>query len=53
MVEDMEYRLRSTLETIYFGKTKDIANELRQAFGAGELKKRQGLQQEIQRSLNK
>jgi len=53
MVEDMEYRLRSTLETIYFGKTKDIANELRQSVGAGELKKRQGLQQEIQRSLNK
>ena len=38
MVEDMEYKLRTTLETIYFGKTKDIANELRQAVGTSELK---------------
>ena len=53
MVEDMEYKLRQTLETIYFGKTKDIANELRQAVGAGVLRQRQGLQQEIHRSLNK
>jgi len=41
MVEDMEMKLRTTLETIYFGKTKDIVNELRQASGASVLNQRQ------------
>jgi capping protein (actin filament) muscle Z-line, beta len=41
MVEDMEMKLRTTLETIYFGKTKDIVNELRQASGASLLNQRQ------------
>jgi len=47
MVEGMENKLRSTLETIYFGKTKDIANELRQATSARELKRRMEVQQQI------
>ena len=29
MVEDMENKMRSTLNEIYFGKTKDIVNDLR------------------------
>jgi len=33
MVEDMEFKLRQTLETIYFGKTKDIVNNLRTVQG--------------------
>jgi capping protein beta len=44
MVEDMELKLRQTLETIYFGRTKDIANELRSQIAAGELAKRRQLQ---------
>lgn len=51
MVEDMESRLRSTLETIYFGKTKDIANELRSRIAAGELKKRREFQAQISSSM--
>lgn len=51
MVEDMELKLRQTLETIYFGKTKDIANELRNTTSAGELQKRRNFQQQITGSL--
>lgn len=29
MVEDMENKMRSTLNEIYFGKTKDIVNDVR------------------------
>lgn len=29
MVEDMENKIRNTLNEIYFGKTKDIVNGLR------------------------
>ena len=29
MVEDMENKMRNTLNEIYFGKTKDIVNDLR------------------------
>ena len=31
MVEDMENKIRQTLDSIYFGKTKDILNSLRNA----------------------
>lgn len=51
MVEDMEYKLRQTLETIYFGKTKDIANELRQAVGTSELKRRADITSKISGSM--
>jgi len=47
MVEDMELKLRQTLETIYFGKTKDIANELRNATSSAELRKRREFQAAI------
>jgi capping protein beta len=29
MIEDMENQMRSVLNAIYFGKTKDIVNDLR------------------------
>lgn len=29
LIEDMENKLRTALDTIYFGKTKDIASDLR------------------------
>lgn len=38
LVEDMEIKLRMTLETIYFGKTKDIANQLRSMMGSSVMK---------------
>jgi capping protein beta len=51
MVEDMELQLRNTLETIYFGKTMDIANELRQAHGVAAVKAREGAQRSIAGSV--
>ncbi len=47
MVEEMENKLRTTLEQIYFGKTKDIANELRSATSAATVNARKQLQQQI------
>jgi len=47
MIEDMELKLRTTLQTIYFGKTKDIVNELRQVVPVSVLKSRSALQQQI------
>jgi len=32
-IEDMEGKMRTSLNTIYFGKTKDIVNDLRVAKG--------------------
>jgi len=51
MVEEMELQLRRTLDTIYFGKTQDIVNDLRQSIPTGELKKRQMLQQQLGSSI--
>lgn len=53
MVEDLEIKMRSTLETIYFGKTKDVANELRQAMSAQDLKKRKEIQGAISGAMNR
>jgi len=53
MVEDMELKLRTTLQTIYFGKTKDIVNDLRQFVNVSSLQHRQNLQAEIGRALVK
>jgi len=47
MVEDMEMKMRTTIESIYFSKTKDIANELRQMLGNAELQKRRELQNKL------
>eukprot|EP01122_Echinamoeba_exundans_P003283 TRINITY_DN13409_c1_g1_i1.p1 TRINITY_DN13409_c1_g1~~TRINITY_DN13409_c1_g1_i1.p1 ORF type:complete len:268 (-),score=85.31 TRINITY_DN13409_c1_g1_i1:140-943(-) len=40
LIEDMELKLRTTLELIYFGKTKDIVNQLRNATGTSITKTR-------------
>jgi len=53
MVEDMEIRLRTTLEQIYFGKTKDIANELRSVTSQSVLAQRKDLQTQIGRTIGK
>eukprot|EP01088_Endostelium_zonatum_P006008 TRINITY_DN18113_c0_g1_i1.p1 TRINITY_DN18113_c0_g1~~TRINITY_DN18113_c0_g1_i1.p1 ORF type:complete len:272 (+),score=66.33 TRINITY_DN18113_c0_g1_i1:80-895(+) len=51
MVEDMEFRLRQTLETIYFGKTKDIVNNLRTTVGMQQLNHQNALQAQIKQSV--
>eukprot|EP01115_Flamella_aegyptia_P002394 TRINITY_DN136434_c0_g1_i1.p1 TRINITY_DN136434_c0_g1~~TRINITY_DN136434_c0_g1_i1.p1 ORF type:complete len:271 (-),score=115.30 TRINITY_DN136434_c0_g1_i1:10-822(-) len=53
MVEDMENKLRTTLETIYFGKTKDILNELRSVTSASVIGQRKELQKAIGTSIGK
>jgi capping protein beta len=47
MVEDMELKMRNLLQEVYFGKTKDIVNDLRSVQSIKESKR----QQEIQREL--
>ncbi len=51
MIEEMELKLRTTLQTIYFGKTKDIVNELRQMVSTSVLKTRSDLQKQIASSI--
>jgi len=51
MVEDMEIKLRTTLEQIYFGKTKDIANQLRQVMSSSVLRQQQDMQNQIKGAL--
>jgi len=51
MVEDMEIKLRNTLEQIYFGKTKDIANNLRQVMSSSVMKQQQNMQSHIKEAL--
>jgi len=53
MIEDMEIRLRNTIETIYFGKTKDIANMLRQSVKVSETRQKQLMQKQIGSSLGR
>eukprot|EP01103_Thecamoeba_quadrilineata_P013037 TRINITY_DN3501_c0_g1_i1.p1 TRINITY_DN3501_c0_g1~~TRINITY_DN3501_c0_g1_i1.p1 ORF type:complete len:283 (+),score=49.50 TRINITY_DN3501_c0_g1_i1:41-850(+) len=47
MIEDMEFKLRSTIETIYFGKTKDIVNELRTSISVSVLQHRKNFSNQI------
>jgi len=53
MVEDMEIKLRTTLEQIYFGKTKDIVNELRNLMSTAVLNKQKDLQRQIGGAIGK
>jgi capping protein beta len=51
MIEDMELKLRNTIETIYFGKTKDIVNELRQLAGVEALNQRKNVAAKITENI--
>ncbi|ESN95613.1 hypothetical protein HELRODRAFT_86506 [Helobdella robusta] len=53
MVEEMENKIRNTLNDIYFGKTKDIVNGLRSTQSAEEQSKKKMLQSELAGALNK
>lgn len=53
MIEDMEIKLRLTLEQIYFGKTKDIVNELRSMVNWSLKSQQADLGAQIARSINK
>ncbi|KAJ2478946.1 F-actin-capping protein subunit beta [Coemansia sp. RSA 2131] len=47
MVEDMEFKMRNSLQEVYFGKTHDIVNGLRSAADLGEAKTRELLQRDL------
>ncbi|KAJ3098617.1 hypothetical protein HDU97_003882 [Phlyctochytrium planicorne] len=47
IVEDMETKMRNALNEIYFGKTKDIVNDLRSVHSIAEGKKQANIQAEL------
>lgn len=51
MIEDMENKIRNTLNEIYFGKTKDIVNGLRSANNLADKRKQNDLQAELFKNL--
>ncbi|XP_075238250.1 F-actin-capping protein subunit beta isoform X1 [Lycorma delicatula] len=53
MVEDMENKIRNTLNEIYFGKTKDIVNSLRSIQPLSEQRVQAALHQDLAAALQK
>jgi len=53
MVEEMENRMRDTLQSIYFGKTKSVVNGLYQSGGAEANKKKDMLAQALMAEMGK
>lgn len=51
LVEEMENKIRNTLNDIYFGKTKDIVNGLRSTIPAAELKQRENMMSDLSSAL--
>lgn len=52
-IEDMETKMRNSLDIVYFSKTTDVVDSLRSTVGYGEVLKRQGLQSELVGLLRK
>uniref|UniRef100_A0A8W8KBE2 F-actin-capping protein subunit beta n=1 Tax=Magallana gigas TaxID=29159 RepID=A0A8W8KBE2_MAGGI len=53
MVEDMENKIRNTLNEIYFGKTRDIVYGLRSFIPLGDMKKQDALRNDLAAALSK
>ncbi|XP_013200875.1 F-actin-capping protein subunit beta [Amyelois transitella] len=53
MVEDMENKIRNTLNDIYFGKTKDIVNGLRSVVSADVTQRTAALQHDLAIALQR
>lgn len=51
MIEDMENKMRNTLNEIYFGKTKDIVNDLRSVESLADVKSKENMQHAIANAL--
>lgn len=51
MVEDMENKIRNTLNEIYFGKTKDIVNGLRSTQSLADQKHQTDIKKELAKAL--
>lgn len=53
MVEDMENKIRNTLNEIYFGKTKDIVNGLRSVQSLSDKRQQDALRLHLAEALQK
>lgn len=53
MVEDMENKIRNTLNEIYFGKTKDIVNGLRSVQSLSDQRQQAALRQDLAAALQR
>ncbi|KAH7723072.1 CRE-CAP-2 protein [Aphelenchoides avenae] len=51
MVEDQESKMRSMLNDVYFGKTRQIVSELRSTEGYTEIKKREEVVDDIKKAV--
>lgn len=51
MVEDMENKIRNTLNEIYFGKTKDIVNGLRSTQSLSDQRQQAAMRQDLAAAL--
>lgn len=51
MVEDMENKIRNTLNEIYFGKTKDIVNGLRSIQSLSDQRQQAAMKQDLAAAL--
>lgn len=47
MVEEMELKMRNLLQEVYFGKTKDIVNDLRSIGSIREGRRQADIQREL------
>lgn len=52
MVEDMENKIRNTLNEIYFGKTKDIVNGLRSTQSLNDQLQQKNIKEELAKVLS-
>jgi capping protein beta len=53
IIEEMEIKLRNSLQEIYFGKTRDITNALRSIRSLSEAAKQNQLQAELLKGLKR
>jgi capping protein (actin filament) muscle Z-line, beta len=47
MVEDMEIKMRNLLQEVYFGKTRDVVNDLRSLEDLEKARRQRELQKEL------
>jgi len=47
MVEDMEIKMRNLLQEVYFGKTRDVVNDLRSLDDLEKARRQRELQKEL------
>lgn len=53
LLQDMENKIRNTLNEIYFGKTRDIVYGLRSFIPLGDMKKQDALRNDLAAALSK